>query len=263
VELLARIIAIANQKGGVGKTTTAVNLGASLAIMEKKVLLVDADPQANASTGLGFSRQERVNGIYDLLIGGCSIEEAVHSTEISGLKLLPSTVDLFGAEIELAPEEGRELKLRSSLEKLSGAYDFIIIDCPPSLGLLTVNALAASDTVLVPLQCEYYALEGLSSLMHTLELVRQGLNPRLDLEGVVLTMFDGRNLLSHNVAEEVKKFFDGKVFKTTIPRNVRLSEAPSYGKPAVLYDAHCRGSLSYLDLARELLDKYLNNKENS
>ncbi len=261
---MVRIIAIANQKGGVGKTTSAVNLGASLAAAGKKVLLIDADPQANATTGLGFQRGEERDNLYHLLIGERQITEVVLETGLTGLYLVPSSIDLFGAEVELVGLNNREKLLKESLVKHAGRYDYVLIDCPPSLGLLTINSLSAADSVLIPLQCEYFSLEGLSSLLQTLDLVRRGLNPDLKIEGILLTMFDARNLLSHRVADEVRKFFDGKVFKTVIPRNVRLSEAPSFGKPVLQYDARSRGSMSYLDLANEILSAHntLNNKEN-
>jgi chromosome partitioning protein len=251
---MARVIAVANQKGGVGKTTTAVNLAASLATAEKRVLVVDADPQGNASSGLGFVRGSASDGsIYDVLLGDQPIGAVIRKTELPHLDLVPANADLAGGEIELVSFEARETRLRGPLASVRDRYDFVLIDTPPSLGLLTLNALCAADAVLVPLQCEYYALEGLSDLRSTVELVARSLNPGLEIEGIVLCMVDSRQNLTEQVAGEVRTHFVGKVYKTTVPRNVRLSEAPSFGKPALLYDVNSKGARSYLELAREFL----------
>jgi chromosome partitioning protein len=251
---MARVIAVANQKGGVGKTTTAVNLAASLATAEKRVLVVDMDPQGNASSGLGFPRGSTSDGsIYDVLVGDQTITSVIRPTDLPHLALVPANADLAGGEIELVAFEEREKRLRGPLDAVRDRYDFILIDTPPSLGLLTLNALCAADGVLVPLQCEYYALEGLSDLKSTVELVARSLNPGLDIEGIVLCMVDSRQNLTEQVANEVRSHFEGRVYTTTIPRNVRLSEAPSFGKPALLYDVNSKGARSYLDLAVEFL----------
>ncbi len=252
---MGRIIAIANQKGGVGKTTTAVNLAASLSMAGRSILLVDSDPQANATTGLGLERDPERAGLYEVLLGEQSIAEVCVQTELDHLLLVPSEPDLIGAEVELVEAKERETRLKKALAPVRDDNAFVFIDCPPSLGLLTVNALAAADGVIVPLQCEYYALEGLSHLMKTIELVRESLNPTLSIDGILLTMFDKRNSISHSVAEEAREFFADKVFKTQIPRNVRLSEAPSFGKPVLLYDTRSAGSESYLALAQEVIEK--------
>ncbi|MCU0668734.1 MAG: AAA family ATPase [Myxococcota bacterium] len=250
----SRVIVIANQKGGVGKTTSAVNLAASFAVSERRTLLVDLDPQANASSGLGVTAAEAQ--IYDALIGRCALKDVTQPTELEFLRVAPSGPDLVGAEIELVGADDREHRLARALEEARNEYDLILIDCPPSLGLLTLNALTAADSVLVPLQAEYYALEGLARLLDTIELVRQGLNPRLELEGVVLTMMDARNNLSRQVAEEVRSHLGDRVFTTEIPRNVKLSEAPSHGRPALLYDVRSKGSLAYLRVAEEILRRH-------
>jgi chromosome partitioning protein len=249
----ARVIAVVNQKGGVGKTTTAVNLAASIAAAERRTLLVDLDPQGNASSGVGVSPRNVERSVYDALIGRFSLKEVMQPTELPTLQLVPSKQDLVAVEVELVDDPDRPYKLRFTLAELLAVepYDYVFIDCPPSLGILTVNALAAADTVLVPMQCEYYALEGLTALMSTIDRVRAGMNARLEVEGIVLTMFDPRNNLAHQVADEVKKHFF--VFESVIPRNVRLSEAPSHGKPALLYDVQSKGSQGYLSLAREVL----------
>jgi chromosome partitioning protein len=249
----ARVIAVVNQKGGVGKTTTAVNLAASVAAAERKALLIDLDPQGNASSGVGVSPRTVENSIYDALIGRATLKEVIKPTELGTLSLVPSKQDLVAVEVELVDDPDRPYKLRAALAELLAVepFDYVFIDCPPSLGILTVNALAAADRVLVPMQCEYYALEGLTALMATIDRVRGGMNPRLELEGIVLTMWDPRNNLAHQVADEVKSHFF--VFESIIPRNVRLSEAPSHGKPALLYDVQSKGAQGYLSLARELL----------
>ncbi len=251
---MSRIIAVFNQKGGVGKTTTNVNLSACLAKKGKKILVIDIDPQGNTTSGLGINKKELTTSIYDSLINGIHIEEAVINTEIENLFIVPSNVELAGAEIELTKHHDRELALKKSIKEIKEDYDYIFIDCPPSLGLLTINALAAVDSVLIPIQCEYYALEGVSQLMDTIKLVKRSLNPQLDIEGVVLSMFDGRTNLSIQVVDEVKKFFKGKVYTTIIPRNVRLAEAPSFGIPIIDYDPKSKGAEAYLELAEEFLD---------
>jgi chromosome partitioning protein len=251
---MSRVIAIANQKGGVGKTTTAINLGASLAVAEKRTLVVDIDPQGNATSGLGVEQNEDLATIYDVLLGDRGAEEAVIAgLHFPYLDLVPSTRDLVGAEIELVQAPQRERILRRVIEPLRARYDYILVDCPPSLGLLTLNTLTAADSVLIPIQCEFYALEGLSQLLNTVRLVQKGLNPPLDIEGVLLTMFDRRLNLSRQVAAEAREYFGNKVYRTAIPRNVRLAEAPSFGQPIVQYDVLSQGAQAYLALARELL----------
>ena len=250
---MAEIIAIANQKGGVGKTTTAVNLSASLAVAEKKTLLIDMDPQGNACSGVGIVTEELEVTVYDTLHDPTLVSEGIVETSLDHLNVLPSTTDLIGAELELVSADQREFRLDKVIKQVSDLYDYVIIDCPPSLGLLTINSLTAADSVIVPLQCEYYAMEGLSQLMKTIGLVQQGLNSALYLRGIVLTMFDQRNNLSHQVSEEVRGHFQEKVFKAVIPRNVRLSEAPSHGAPVLLYDISSRGATAYLDFAQEVI----------
>ncbi|ADR19214.1 chromosome segregation ATPase [Calditerrivibrio nitroreducens DSM 19672] len=246
---------VANQKGGVGKTTTAVNLAAALAFAEAKVLLVDMDPQANATSGLGFNPSELKQSIYDVIVNNVRIEDVLIETKIDGLHLIPSKIDLTAAEIELVTVLSRETRLKRPLDTIKDRYNIVIIDCPPSLGLLTINSLTASDTVLIPLQCEYYALEGLTQLLNTIRLVKDGLNPKLDLEGILLTMYDPRNNLSKEVYKQVREYFRDKMFKAIIPRNVKLSEAPSYGVPIISYDIKSKGAESYIELAKEILNK--------
>lgn len=253
---MGRVIAVTNQKGGVGKTTTAVNLGASLGSLGKNVLLVDLDPQSNSTSGVGVSASDVVHSSYTVLGGGSSPGESVLDTKAQGLHILPATRDLVGAEVELVSLQNRELILREQLGAVFSKYDFIIIDCPPSLSLLTVNALAASQGVIIPLQCEYYAMEGLSALVDTLDMVRRSLNAGLALDGVLLTMFDTRNSICHQVAAQARQHFGEKVFRTVIPRNVRLSESPSFGLPILLYDPGSRGAQSYLEFAREILARH-------
>jgi chromosome partitioning protein len=255
---VSRVIVVANQKGGVGKTTTAVNLAASLAAAETPTLLVDFDPQANATSSLGFTPGEAKSDVYDLLLGEATLAEVTIETQLQFLRLVPSSTDLVGAEVELAGAPEREHRLARAIAKARDDYRVILIDTPPSLGLLTLNALVAADSVLVPLQCEYLALEGLAKLTQTIELVRASLNPRLEIEGLVLTMYDVRNNLALQVARETREHFADRVFRTVIPRNVRLSEAPSHGKPALLYDINSKGALSYLQLAEELLERIKN-----
>ncbi len=251
-DIVGKIIAITNQKGGVGKTTTSVNLGACLAYIGKRVLLVDIDPQGNATSGLGIEKADVDHCVYDILVDDADVTEIIKPTSVENLDVIPATIQLAGAEIELVPTISREVRLKRALESVKQNYDYMIIDCPPSLGLLTINALTASDSVVIPVQCEYYALEGLSQLLNTVRLVQKHLNTDLMIEGVLLTMLDARTNLGIQVIEEVKKYFRDKVYQTIIPRNVRLSEAPSHGKPIILYDPRSRGAEVYLDLAKEV-----------
>ena len=255
---MGKVIALANQKGGVGKTTTAINLSASLAILEKRVLLIDADPQANATSGYGFDLKKIENSIYECIVDRIDPEMAIMKTEIEGLDLMPSHIDLVGAEIEMLNMPDREKVLKMVIEPLKKIYDYILIDCSPSLGLITVNALTAADSVIIPVQCEYFALEGISKLLNTIKIIKSKLNPALEIEGFLLTMFDNRLRLANQVYAEVKKHFQTMVFDTVITRNVRLSEAPSHGKPVLLYDPESKGSGNYIDLAKELISKEKN-----
>ncbi len=251
---MSKIIAVFNQKGGVGKTTTNVNLTASLGKKGKKILVLDLDPQGNTTSGYGIDKNNVDYTIYDVMLDDVDIKEAIIKTEFENIDIVSSTTDLSGAEVELATKKDREYSLKKSLEKVRNEYDYIFIDCPPSLGMLTINCLTTVDSVLIPIQCEYYALEGVSQLMETIKLVKSRLNPNLEIQGVVLSMFDGRANLSIQVVEEVKKYFKGKVYSTLIPRNVRLAEAPSHGKPVIYYDSRCKGTEAYLDLAEEFID---------
>jgi len=254
---VARIIAIANQKGGVGKTTTAVNLAASLAVAEQRTLLIDGDPQGNATSGAGLSKEELNTTVYDVLIGEVTLAEAtVRSVQFKHLDVVPATPDLAGAEVELVSRPNRDQAMRSALEAVQNDYDYVLIDCPPSLGLITINMLAAADALLIPLQCEYYALEGISQLLNTVNLVQRSMNERLSVDGVLLTMFDPRLNLSRQVAADAREFFGGRVYQTVIPRNVRLAEAPSFGKPIILYDLASVGAQAYVNLAKELLERH-------
>ncbi len=252
---MGKVIAIANQKGGVGKTTTAINLSSCLAAAEHKTLLIDMDPQANTTSGMDFDKEKVESSIYDVLLGNKSIAEVVMSTQLQYLNLVPSSISLVGAEVELVGMLSRETRLKAAVQTSVNDYEYIIIDCPPSLGLLTINTLTASDSVIIPIQCEYYALEGLSQLMNTINLVSQHLNPGLSVEGALLTMFDTRLNLSRQVSEQVRKFFGGRVYDTVIHRNVRLSEAPSFGKPIILYDIMSTGAENYMSFAREVLSQ--------
>ncbi|AHW59758.1 chromosome partitioning protein [Draconibacterium orientale] len=252
---MGKIISLANQKGGVGKTTTTINLAASLAVLEQKVLIIDADPQANATSGLGFDLRNVQSSIYECIVNEIEADKAVLHTGIDNLDIIPSHIDLVGAEIEMLNLPNREKVLKSALETLKDKYDFIFIDCSPSLGLITVNALTASDSVIIPVQCEYFALEGLGKLLNTIKIIQNRLNPELEIEGFLLTMYDGRLNLSNQVLEEVKHHFQEMVFDTIIQRNVKLSEAPSYGKPVVLYDASSKGAINHMNLAREILQR--------
>jgi len=252
---MGKIIAIANQKGGVGKTTTGINLAASLATLDKKTLIVDADPQANTTSGLGFNPREIDTSIYECMVDGASTEESILPTDINFLSLLPSHIDLVGAEVEMVNLEKREEKMRNALDSVKDNYDFIIIDCSPSLGLITINALTAADSVIIPVQCEYFALEGLGKLLNTIKIIQTRLNTNLEIEGILLTMYDVRLRLSNQVVEEVNTHFKQLVFSTLIPRNIKLSESPSFGIPAIAHDAESKGAISYLNLAREILEK--------
>ncbi len=252
---MGKLIALANQKGGVGKTTTAINLAASLAVLEFKVLVVDADPQANATSGLGFDLKEIENSIYECIVDGIDPKTAILKTEIEHLHVIPSHIDLVGAEIEMLNLPNREHVLTKVLDQVKDNYDFILIDCSPSLGLITVNALTAADSVIIPVQCEYFALEGLGKLLNTIKIIQSRLNPDLEIEGFLLTMFDSRLNLSNQVVEEVQRHFQDMVFETLISRNIKLSEAPSYGKAVVMYDATSKGAVNYLNLAKELVKK--------
>jgi len=251
---MGKVIAIANQKGGVGKTTTAVNLATSLAWTGRWILLVDNDPQGNSTTALGFEKEEIIPNLYHALIGERAVHDGIRETEVPYLHLVPANIDLIGAEVELVEERDRERKLKGMLRAVKERYDYILLDCPPSLGILTLNALTAAHSVIIPLQCEYYAMEGLTQLLRTIRAVKERFNPLLRIEGILLTMYDGRNNLARQVVQEVRGHFGSKVFNTVIPRNVRLSEAPSFGKPALLYDLRSKGAQSYLQLARELLE---------
>ncbi|MDA4845356.1 ParA family protein [Hoeflea poritis] len=251
-----RIITVANQKGGVGKTTTAINLATALAAIGERVLIIDFDPQGNASTGLGIERHERVLSSYHIMVGEAGIAEAAMETDVPHLSIVPSTMDLLGVEMEISDQKDRVFKLKKAIAAFGeDTYDYILIDCPPSLNLLTINAMAAAHSVLVPLQCEFFALEGLSQLLETVGQVRSTLNPNLDIQGIVMTMFDSRNNLAQQVVDDVRSYLGDKVYRTLIPRNVRVSEAPSYGKPAILYDLRCSGSQAYLKLASEVIQR--------
>ena len=251
---MGKVIAVFNQKGGVGKTTTNVNLSASIGKIGKKVLVLDLDPQGNSTSGYGINKNEVESTIYEVMLDGVEIKEAILKTEFENIDVIASATELSGAEIELTSMENREFILKNAIESVRQEYDYIFIDCPPSLGMLTINCLTAVDSVLIPIQCEYYALEGVSQLMETIKLVKSRLNPNIDIQGVVLSMFDGRANLSIQVVEEVKKYFKGSVYTTLIPRNVRLAEAPSHGKPALYYDARCKGAEAYMELAEEFID---------
>ncbi|MCI2098758.1 MAG: AAA family ATPase [Succiniclasticum sp.] len=250
---MVKVIALANQKGGVGKTTTAVNLAACLAAADRKVLLIDSDPQGNATSGLGIDKRDVKQSIYDVLVRDIPARETILETAYANLSLLPATISLAGAEIELVNMMSRETRLKNALERVKYDYDYVLIDCPPSLGLLTINALTAAGSVLIPIQCEFYALEGVTMLMNTIQLVQRNLNPALKLEGVLMTMFDARTNLAEDVVTEVKKYFSAKMYETIIPRNVRLSEAPSHGEPIIVYDPRSRGAEVYTELAREVI----------